>query len=30
MDTPELRAGTTVYFGVNHDGARLSIGDGHC
>jgi acetamidase/formamidase len=30
MDTPELRAGTTVYFGVNHDGALLSIGDGHC
>jgi acetamidase/formamidase len=30
MDTPELRAGTTVYFGVNHEGALLSIGDGHC
>jgi acetamidase/formamidase len=30
MDTPELRAGTTVYFGVNHAGALLSIGDGHC
>jgi acetamidase/formamidase len=30
MDTPELRAGTTVYFGVNHNGALLSIGDGHC
>lgn len=30
MDTPELRAGTTVYFGVNHEGGLLSIGDGHC
>lgn len=30
MDTPELRAGTTAYFGVNHDGALLAIGDGHC
>ena len=30
MDTPELRAGTTVYFGVNHPGALLAIGDGPC
>jgi acetamidase/formamidase len=30
MDTPELRAGTTVYLPVNVDGAMLSIGDGHC
>ncbi|MCZ2857293.1 acetamidase/formamidase family protein [Blastococcus sp. VKM Ac-2987] len=30
MDTPELRAGTTAYFGVNVPGAQLSIGDGHC
>lgn len=30
MDTPEIRKGSTVYFGVNHDGALLSIGDGHC
>ena len=29
MDTPELRAGTTTYFGVNVEGAMLSIGDGH-
>jgi len=29
MDTPEVRAGTTAYFGVNVDGAMLSIGDGH-
>lgn len=29
MDTPELRAGTTTYFGVNAEGAMLSIGDGH-
>lgn len=29
MDTPELRAGTTTYFGVNVAGAMLSIGDGH-
>ena len=29
MDTPELRAGTTAYFGVNVEGAMLSIGDGH-
>jgi acetamidase/formamidase len=29
MDTPEARAGTTVYLGVNVDGALFSIGDGH-
>jgi acetamidase/formamidase len=29
MDTPEARAGTTVYLGVNVDGAMFSIGDGH-
>ncbi|SFO25215.1 Acetamidase/formamidase [Geodermatophilus obscurus] len=30
MDTPEVRAGTTAYFGVNVPGGQLSIGDGHC
>lgn len=30
MDTPELRAGVTVYLGVNVDGALFAIGDGHC
>lgn len=30
MDTPELRAGTTVYLGVNVEGGQLAIGDGHC
>ncbi|GAA3883018.1 acetamidase/formamidase family protein [Saccharothrix violaceirubra] len=30
MDTPEMRAGTTAYFGVNVPGALISIGDGHC
>ncbi|WP_433349383.1 acetamidase/formamidase family protein [Microtetraspora malaysiensis] len=30
MDTPELRAGVTVYLGVNVEGALFSIGDGHC
>ena len=30
MDSPEVRAGTTVYFGVNHEGALFGIGDGHC
>ena len=30
MDTPEMRAGTTVYLPVNVPGAQLSIGDGHC
>jgi amidase len=29
MDTPELRAGVTVYFGVNASGALFGIGDGH-
>ena len=29
MDTPEMRAGTTVYFGVNVPGALFSLGDGH-
>jgi len=29
MDTPEARAGTTIYLGVNVDGALFSIGDGH-
>ena len=29
MDTPEMRAGVTAYFGVNVEGAMLSIGDGH-
>jgi acetamidase/formamidase len=29
MDTPEMRAGTTCYLGVNTDGALLSLGDGH-
>jgi acetamidase/formamidase len=29
MDTPELRAGTTCYLGVNVEGALVSLGDGH-
>lgn len=29
MDTPEMCAGATAYFGVNVDGALFSIGDGH-
>jgi len=29
MDTPEARAGTTIFLGVNVDGALFSIGDGH-
>lgn len=29
MDTPEVRAGTTVYFPVNVAGALLYLGDGH-
>jgi acetamidase/formamidase len=29
MDAPEVRAGTTVYLGVNEPGALFSIGDGH-
>jgi amidase len=30
MDSPELRAGVTVYFGVNVPGALFALGDGHC
>lgn len=30
MDTPELRAGTTLYLPVNVAGAQLALGDGHC
>jgi len=30
LDTPEMRAGVTAYFGVNVEGALLSLGDGHC
>lgn len=29
LDTPLLRAGTTLYLGVNEPGAMLSLGDGH-
>lgn len=29
MDTPEMRAGTTCYLGVNVEGAMFCIGDGH-
>jgi amidase len=29
MDTPEIRAGATVYFGVNVEGALFALGDGH-
>ena len=29
MDTPEMRAGTTCYLGVNVPGALFSLGDGH-
>jgi acetamidase/formamidase len=29
MDTPEVRAGTTVYLPVNVPGALLYLGDGH-
>ncbi|MET7469071.1 acetamidase/formamidase family protein [Micromonospora sp. NPDC005599] len=29
LDTPELRAGTTLYLGVNVHGAMLALGDGH-
>lgn len=29
MDTPELRAGSTVFLRVNVDGALFSLGDGH-
>ena len=29
MDTPEMRAGTTCFLGVNVPGALFSVGDGH-
>ncbi len=29
MDTPELRAGVTIFLGVNVEGALFSVGDGH-
>ncbi|GAC1312749.1 MAG: hypothetical protein NVSMB21_23630 [Vulcanimicrobiaceae bacterium] len=29
MDSPEVKAGTTIYLGVNVEGALFSIGDGH-
>ena len=29
MDSPEVRAGTTVFLGVNQEGALFSLGDGH-
>lgn len=29
IDTPEIRAGATVYFGVNVEGALFALGDGH-
>ena len=29
MDSPEIRAGATVYRGVNVEGALFSVGDGH-
>jgi acetamidase/formamidase len=29
MDSPEIRAGATVYLGVNVEGALFSVGDGH-
>jgi len=29
MDTPQMRAGSTAYLGVNVEGALFSIGDGH-
>jgi amidase len=29
MDTPHLRAGTTLYLGVNVSGGLLALGDGH-
>ena len=29
MDSPEARAGTTIYLGVNTEGALFSLGDGH-
>ena len=29
MDSPEMRAGTTIYLGVNVPGGLFSLGDGH-
>lgn len=29
MDSPEVKAGTTVFLGVNVEGAMFSLGDGH-
>ena len=29
VDTPQMRAGSTVFLGVNVEGAMFSIGDGH-
>ncbi len=29
MDSPEVRAGTTLFLGVNQEGALFSVGDGH-
>ena len=29
MDTPEMRAGSTAFLGVNVEGAMFSLGDGH-
>ncbi len=29
MDSPEVRAGTTIFLGVNQEGALFSLGDGH-
>jgi acetamidase/formamidase len=29
MDSPEVRKGSTVYLGVNVEGALFSVGDGH-
>ncbi len=29
MDSPQMRAGTTVFLGVNVEGALFSLGDGH-
>ena len=29
LDTPEMRAGVTAYFGVNVEGALFALGDGH-
>ncbi len=29
MDSPEVRVGSTIYLGVNVEGALFSIGDGH-